>query len=94
MSETARRPIPHINHSVALAQAASALSNASVPQDLTPVANPMAVPQVRRALQEIGKWFEDPTFYFPDDSDGELKATEYLVILSTLHREHLKMGNL
>lgn len=95
MSElTQRRPVPHINHTVPLAQAASALTNAPLPNESQRVANPMDVSQVRFALQHVANWFDDPSFYFPDEPEGELKATEYLILLATLLREHLRAGNL
>jgi hypothetical protein len=96
MTDTARRPIPHICHTVALAHAASAVTNAGVGK--TPgvwPTNVMDLQQVRGSLQGMGKWLDDPNFFFPDDSevDGELKATENIILLATLLREHLKAGN-
>lgn len=88
-----RRPVPHINHTVALAHAASSIKNALMPSDLKPMHNPMDVHQVREALQGVAAWFDDPNFYFPDDPDGEIKAVDYLVLLATLLREHLRAGN-
>ena len=87
------RPVPHIQHTVALAHAASALANAVVPSGLDAIHNPLQVASVRKALEGVAGWFNDPNFFFPDDPDGELKAAEYLITLATLLREHLRAGN-
>lgn len=93
MTETHLRPVPHINHTQALAEAAHLVRVASVPTGLEKIENPMDVIAVREALRQVGRWFEDPQFFFPDDPDGELKAAEYSVLVMTLFRDHLRAGN-
>jgi hypothetical protein len=93
MTEISPRPVPHINHTQDLAQAANTLANTPLPIGLEKVTNGMDVYQVRESLQQLGQWFMDPKFFFPDDPDGELKAVEYAVVLVTLLREHLRAGN-
>lgn len=86
------RPVPHINHTVALAHAATAVANAVIPGELQPVRNVMNVHAVRTALINISEYFEDSGFA-SDNPDKQLQAVEYLVLLATLLREHLKAGN-
>lgn len=93
--EQQKRPVPHINHTVHLAQAANALAQAGVdlPAERFRIANPMDVEQVRFGLAHAAQWFDDPSFFFPDADDAELQATEYLILLASCLREHLKAGN-
>lgn len=96
MTETVeRRAVPHIQHTPELEAAAVAVGHATSSGG-TPIMlcqNPLDVRQVREALQYVGKWFEDPAFFFPDDAAGELTAATNLVLLATLLREHLRAGN-
>jgi len=99
MSETqaagARRAVPNIVTSPALLAAAAALSaaKATYPDALRLVTNPYDVQQVRDALQAVGNWFADPTFFFSDDTQGERGAADCLILLATTLREHLAVGN-
>lgn len=95
MTEAAlnRRPVPHINHTPELEAAAIAVTNAKSRATTHLNMNPLDVHQVRESLKGVAKWFEDPSFYFPDAPSAELAAVENLVLLSTLLREHLKAGN-
>jgi len=97
MTNSARRPIPHINHTVALAQAATAVTNAKdgAGTILHLCANPMDVHQVRDSLQGVADLFEDPSFFFEGESptSAELTAVNSLILLATLLREHLLAGN-
>jgi hypothetical protein len=97
MTETARRPVPHIQTSPELEAAAIAVTNAKDSQG-NPVRlcqNPLDVVRVKYALTSVTQWFEDPTFFFADAEPGmgELAAVENLILLATLLREHLKAGN-
>lgn len=92
MSETARRPIPHINHTMALAQAATAITNAVIPDELQPVRNVMSIDQVRTAVLLMAEHIESSGIA-ADNPEKELQLVDYLILLATLHREHLKAGN-
>jgi hypothetical protein len=105
MNQTARRPLPHIQHTAELEAAAIAVTNAKcclcpggLPVNL--VDNPFDVAQVREALANVSKWFEDPSFFMNDlpphshtPQDAELAAAVNLQLLSKLLSEHLKAGN-
>jgi hypothetical protein len=97
MNETARRPVPHINHTSELEAAAIAVSNAhdSEGKVVRLCGNPLDLGAVRQALQGVSQWFEDPTFYFHTEStsNAEIAAATNLILLATLLREHLKAGN-
>lgn len=97
MTETARRAVPHINQTAALVAAAAAVSRAlGVP----PIAdnlrglNGWDVQQVRAAIGQVSIWRDDPSFYLEGETEGtEIGAVEFLILLATLLREHLKAGN-
>jgi hypothetical protein len=96
MNETARRPVPHIQHTAELEAAAIAVNNAKGPNGL-PIRlcqNPLDVERVRYALGAASEGLKDPTFtYESDEPTVELTAIENLILLANLLREHLKAGN-
>ena len=96
MTETARRPVPHITHTDALEDAAIAVTNArdskGTPIILCP--KPLDVHVVRDSMREVAKWTEDPAYYCQDEGpNAELEACNNLILLAILLREHLKAGN-
>ncbi len=96
MTESARRPIPHIQHTQALEDAAIAVTNAktSAGKLIILCPNPLDVHEVRDSLKEVAKWTEDPGYYCQDEGpDAELTACSNVILLATLLREHLKAGN-
>lgn len=96
MTETARRPVPHIKHTEALEAAAIAVTNAktSKGQAIMLCPNPLDIHQVRDSMREVAKWTEDPGYYCQDEGpDAELTACNNLILLATLLREHLRAGN-
>lgn len=97
MTETnpLRRPVPHIQHTQALEEAAIAVTNAKNGAGLAVhlCQNPLDVSAVREALTCVADWFEDPAFFFESAPNGEMAAVENLILLATLLREHLRAGN-
>lgn len=97
MTAAAKRPVPHINHTAALEDAAVAVSAAKGANGL-PVhlcQNPLDVHSVRTALSDHARSFEDPAFFYEDEHAGaEMAAAENLILLATLLREHLRAGNI
>lgn len=91
-----RRPVPHIQHTPELEDAAIAVTNAKTSKGLAIVLcpNPLDVHQVRDSMKEVAKWTEDPAYYCADEGpDAELTACSNIILLATLLREHLKAGN-
>jgi hypothetical protein len=99
MNETnpLRRPVPHIQHSQALEDAAIAVHAAvdSEGRKIFLCHNPLDVNQVRATLQEVTLWLKDPAFYLENESPAvELTNVDHVILLANLLREHLRAGNL
>jgi hypothetical protein len=96
MTETARRPIPHIQHTAALEDAAVAVTNArdSGGGPIRLCQNPLDVERVRYALGAAAEGLKDPTFTYESEGPSvELTAIDHLILLAVLLREHLRAGN-
>ena len=98
MNQPTKRPVPHIQHSQALEDAAIAVANAKDGRG-SPVhlcRQPFDVHAVRATMSEVARWFEDPAFYTEGEEEpaAEIAAVENLILLATLLREHLRAGNL
>lgn len=97
MTNTARRPVAHIQHSPELETAACAVTMAKSAEGL-PVNlcdNVFDVQRVRQSLINVAGWFEDPAFYGHGETQpaAEIAAATNLILLATLLREHLRAGN-
>ena len=91
-----RRPVPHIQHTPELEAAALAVLHAKdgAGKPVNLCMNPLDPVKAREALAGVAAWFDDPNFFFSDDSPGaELAAAHNLALLATLHAAHLKAGN-
>lgn len=88
MSSTAKkRPVPHINLTPELQAAIQAYSAGAPPGQLV---NPGDAALVRDAMARVAHSFEDPAFFYTDEAATEIAAIDHLILLATLHREHLK----
>jgi hypothetical protein len=81
----AAKNIPRIQMTPALEAAIAALPPSEVNR-----ADPEAV---RALLADVARSFEDPTFFYADESADELKAVGTLILVATLYMEHIKAGN-
>jgi hypothetical protein len=88
---TKKRPVPHISMTEGL-QAAIAAYTAGVPQNQR--CNPGDVSEVRDAMGRQARSFEDPAFFYGDEGATEEKAVQHLILLATLHLEHIRSGNI
>ena len=96
-ANTEKRAVPHINHTRELDAAVAAVTGIKAKdvdgKTLVLVENPFDVTQVRERMQGVADLFEDPSFFFEGEANGELVAVENLILLATLLREHLRAGN-
>lgn len=83
-----KRAVPHIEITPALQEAIAAYSTG-----VRVRANPGDPEAVRSQLSTMARTFEDPAFFYTDETVSEADAVQELILIATLYREHLLAGN-
>lgn len=89
MAQAAKRKVPHINMTAELEAAIAA----AVGSKEVLCRNPGDPAEVRESLSRMARTFEDPAFFYADETAGEAGAVQALILVATLHLQHIKAGN-
>jgi hypothetical protein len=89
MTAAAFKKIPHIQMTPTLQAAIEAAAGCKE----VLCRNPGDPAEVRESLSRMARSFEDPAFFYADEAAGEAGAVKALILLATLHLEHINAGN-
>lgn len=89
MSAPAFKKIPSIQMTAALQAAIEAAMGCTQ----VICRNPGDPAEVRESLSRMARSFEDPAFFYADEAAGEAGAVKALILIATLHLEHIQAGN-